>query len=34
MIPAGILSGILTSKYIKYKTTIIIAIVCYIISGC
>lgn len=34
MIPAGILSGILTGKYIKYKTTIIIAIVCYIISGC
>ena len=27
MIPAGILSGILTGKYIKYKTTIIIAIV-------
>ena len=26
MIPAGILSGILTGRYIKYRTTIIIAI--------
>ena len=34
MIPAGILSGILTGKYVKYRTTIIIAIVCYVISGC
>lgn len=34
MVPAGILSGMLTGKYIKYRTTIIIAIICYIISGC
>ncbi len=33
MIPAGILSGILTGRFIKYKTTIIIAMICYIISG-
>ena len=33
MIPAGILSGILTGRYIKYRTTIIIAMICYVISG-
>lgn len=34
MIPAGFLSGAITGKYVKYRTTIIIAIVCYLISGC
>ncbi len=34
MIPAGILSGMITGKYVKYRTTIIIAIICYLISGC
>lgn len=34
MIPAGFLSGALTGKYVKYRTTIIIAIICYLISGC
>lgn len=33
MIPAGILSGILTGRFIKYKTTIIIAMICYVVSG-
>ncbi len=33
MIPAGILSGIITGRFIKYRTTIIIARVCYVISG-
>lgn len=33
MIPAGILSGMISGKYIKYKTSLIIAIICYIISG-
>jgi len=34
MIPAGFLSGFLTGRYIKYRTTIIVAMICYIISGC
>ena len=34
MIPAGFLSGAITGKYVKYRTTIIIAIICYLISGC
>lgn len=33
MIPAGVLSGILTGRFIKYRTTILIAMVCYVISG-
>lgn len=34
MIPAGLLSGILTGKVIKYRTSIIAAIILYLISGC
>lgn len=33
MIPAGALSGLITGRFIKYKTSIIIAIVAYIVSG-
>lgn len=34
MIPSGIISGAVTGKYIKYRTSIIAAIVLYVISGC
>lgn len=34
MIPAGLLSGILTGKVIKYRTSIIAAIILYLVSGC
>lgn len=33
MIPAGLLTGIMTGKVIKYRTSIICAIVLYLISG-
>lgn len=33
MIPSGILSGMVSGKYIKYKASIIIAIIAYIVSG-
>ena len=34
MIPAGVLSGMITGKFVKYRTSIIVAIICYLISGC
>ena len=34
MIPSGIISGAVTGKFIKYRTSIIAAIVLYVISGC
>jgi MFS family permease len=34
MIPAGALSGFVTGRYVRYKTSIIIAIILYLISGC
>lgn len=33
MIPAGLLSGVVTGRWIKYKTSIIVAIVLYVIAG-
>lgn len=33
MIPSGIISGVVTGKYIKYRTSIITAIVLYLVSG-
>jgi MFS family permease len=34
MIPASAITGLVTGRYIKYKTSIIIGIICYLISGC
>lgn len=34
MIPGGLLTGILTGKVIKYRTSIVTAIILYLISGC
>ena len=34
MIPSGIISGAVTGRFIKYRTSIIAAIVLYIVSGC
>lgn len=33
MIPAGAISGMVTGKFIKYKTSVLLAIVLYLISG-
>lgn len=33
MIPAGALTGIVSGRYIKYRTSIIVAIILYLISG-
>lgn len=33
MIPSGIISGLVTGKYIKYRTSILAAIVLYLVSG-
>lgn len=33
MIPAGAITGIVSGKYIKYKTSVIVAIILYLISG-
>lgn len=33
MIPSGIISGLVTGKFIKYRTSVIAAIVLYLISG-
>lgn len=33
MIPAGLISGVVTGRYIKYKTSILVAVALYVVAG-